>query len=376
MRIGILTLPLHTNYGGILQAYALQTVLERMGHEVMVIDRKRTVKTTWRRDVVSYPYRAFKKFILNKKCKIRWEVSYRNEQSMQMSNIQKFIDKNLHVFHVEDLEDIDEKLFDAIVVGSDQIWRKQYYCTSVNSDISTAFLSFTKRWSLKRIAFSASFGVDDWEYSVEETKRCSEAANLFDSISVRELSAVMLCENHLHRKAVCTLDPTFLLSELDYVQLLDKGNMNNEKRQKQLFVYVLDKTDEKNMLVEKIAKDKDLKVSEFNTTSKDSECGKPCKTVESWIDGIRNSELIVTDSFHACVFSIILHKPFLAVINNGRGASRFNTLISLLGVGENIISDTTMYDETKSYEVNDLAYNNLNILRTQSLDYIKNSLMK
>ena len=152
--------------------------------------------------------------------------------------------------------------------------------------------------------------------------------------------------------------------------------MNNEKRQKQLFVYVLDKTDEKNMLVEKIAKDKDLKVSEFNTTSKDSECVKPCKTVESWIDGIRNSELIVTDSFHACVFSIILHKPFLAVINNGRGASRFNTLISLLGVGENIISDTTMYDETKSYEVNDLAYNNLNILRTQSLDYIKNSLMK
>lgn len=61
MRIGILTLPLHANYGGILQAYALQTVLERMGHEVKVIDRKRTVKTTWKRDVVSYPYRAFKR---------------------------------------------------------------------------------------------------------------------------------------------------------------------------------------------------------------------------------------------------------------------------------------------------------------------------
>lgn len=40
MKIGILTLQLHTNYGGILQAYALQTVLERMGHEVVVLNKR------------------------------------------------------------------------------------------------------------------------------------------------------------------------------------------------------------------------------------------------------------------------------------------------------------------------------------------------
>ena len=363
------------NYGGILQAYALQTVLERMGHEVVVIDRKLTIKSTWRKDILSYPYRAFKKYCLRKNCKIRWEVAYRKEQSLLMSKIQKFIDQNLHVFHVENLEDIHERQFDAIVVGSDQIWRKTYFCASVNSDVSTAFLSFTEGWNIKRIAYSASFGVDAWEYSAEETQRCLEAAKLFDAISVRELSGVRLCQEYLHREAVCTLDPTLLLSDLDYLKLLGKEKVGDEKRQKQLFVYVLDKTEEKRMLVEKIAHDKNLAVSEFDISRKRSVCVEPCNSVESWIDGIRNAELVVTDSFHACIFSIIFHKPLVAVVNNGRGASRFQTLCSLLGVGDNMLSDVTMYDDTKSYAIPDMAYENLQKLREKSLDYLQKSLM-
>ncbi len=40
MKIGILTLPLHTNYGGILQAFALQTVLEHMGYDAVVFQKE------------------------------------------------------------------------------------------------------------------------------------------------------------------------------------------------------------------------------------------------------------------------------------------------------------------------------------------------
>ena len=64
MRIGILTLPLHTNYGGILQAYALQTVLERMGHEVSVITTPNKAKLPVWKWPYSYPKRMIREYIL------------------------------------------------------------------------------------------------------------------------------------------------------------------------------------------------------------------------------------------------------------------------------------------------------------------------
>ena len=71
MRIGILTLPLHTNYGGILQAYALQTVLERMGHSVVVIDKSRYHRISWFKLPFAYFYRAVKKFIFRRRISIK-----------------------------------------------------------------------------------------------------------------------------------------------------------------------------------------------------------------------------------------------------------------------------------------------------------------
>ena len=67
LKIGILTLPLHTNYGGILQAYALQTVLERMGNEVIVLGKKNHAQLPLWKMPLSYSKRILKKYVLGKK---------------------------------------------------------------------------------------------------------------------------------------------------------------------------------------------------------------------------------------------------------------------------------------------------------------------
>ena len=168
MRIGILTLPLHTNYGGILQAYALQTVLERMGHDVCLIEKKRQpLRLPLWKAPLSYGKRIVKN-LTGHPFPIFYEKKMNREEPIVRQNTDKFINKYIKRRIVDDFSDIKETDFDAIVVGSDQIWRPKYF-----QEIEHTFLDFTEGWNIKRIAYAASFGTDKWEYTPEQTERCS-----------------------------------------------------------------------------------------------------------------------------------------------------------------------------------------------------------
>ena len=98
--------------------------------------------------------------------------------------------------------------YDAFIVGSDQVWRPSY-----NQHLEQAFLNFTENWkNVKRIAYAASFGVDNWEFTKKQTKECKRLVQKFDFVSVREDTAVNLCKEHLGIEATHVLDPTLLLS--------------------------------------------------------------------------------------------------------------------------------------------------------------------
>ena len=143
MKIGILTLPLHTNYGGILQAYALQTVLERMGHEVVIFNHERKYRLPLWRLPLSYTKRIIKKYILGRKdTKIFAEQKLRDDYTKISQHTQKFIDTYLHTYNVETFKKLKSTDFDAIVVGSDQVWRPKYFVSLFVDRIENAFLSF------------------------------------------------------------------------------------------------------------------------------------------------------------------------------------------------------------------------------------------
>lgn len=347
MKIGILTLPLHTNYGGILQAYALQTVLERMGLEVDVLNRsqRRTLPSKW---PIVFLKRLIKKYIMRKKIMVFAEI-YHNRYYPELSKYtQPFIDAHINQRLLKSLNEIQEFDYDAIVVGSDQIWSPNCFRNMWGAGMEMAFLGFSKRWNVGRVAYAASFGNDMWSFSQEETEKCKKLVAAFWGVSVREKSGMELCQSYLDTFAELVPDPTLLLDKDDYIRLIEKKDI--KKSTGNLLCYVLDDSNEKRELVKKIAKDRNLVPFKVNSKIEDifapvSERVQP--PVEQWLQGFCDAEFVVTDSFHACVFSVIFGKPFIVYGNKARGLTRFKSLLSILEIEENLITSLSEYSSVR-----------------------------
>lgn len=372
MKIGILTLPLHTNYGGILQAYALQTVLERMGHTVEVVNKSQIQQLPPKWFLVLLK-RIIKKIVLRRKVRVFAE-SYHNKYYPIMSkNTQPFIEKNIKQRVVSSLRVIEKNDYDAIVVGSDQVWRPCCFRSMWKAPMNQAFLEFAKSWRVKRVAYAPSFGSDLWEYNSQETEKCKNLVKLFSVVSVREQSGVSLCKDYLNADAVVVPDPTMLLSKEDYVSLIESSNVSPSSGN--LLCYVLDETPEKKDLIELVSKKKNLRP--FRVNSKIEDTFAPVEErvqppVEQWLRGFYDADFIVTDSFHACVFSIIFEKPFIVYGNASRGMARFESLLSLFGLEKNLITSLSDYKDDCGVKVTSLDV--VNHFREKGLQTLKQGL--
>lgn len=372
MKIGIYTLPLNYNYGGLLQAYALQAVLERMGHEVVVIDRPYIKKV----NIFNHPRELLRrlktKYICNKNIRIFNEsYEYKVYPAIEV-NTRKFINQYIHHITIDNPNLLSKNNFDAIVVGSDQIWRAGILGNSKNR--YNSFLEFAKDWDCKRIAYAPSFGVDTWEYSDDETKVCQRLIKSFDAISVREQSGIKLCKEHLYVDAKRVLDPTLLLTKEDYIKLFHQFTFSNQ-RQEKLMAYILDESDWKMRIVNTCATQ--LNIKAFKVNSKADDIWAPIEEriqppVEDWIRGFRDSDYIVTDSFHACVFSIIFGKPFLVIGNKNRGMTRFISLLEIFGLEDRLV-DSDFNGKLPQSSIED-AQLKLKILSQESIAWLKDAI--
>lgn len=336
MKIAIITLPLIANYGGILQNYALQTVLKRMGHTVETIALPLELQQPWWRKPLAYGKRSIDKFVLHRrKTPVFYEQWYNRTLPALICDMQSFVATHILTRKVNCFSDIKEGEYDAFVVGSDQIWRPAYSYRP----IMNAYLGFAKDWkNIKRVAYAASFGTDRWEYSNLQTRQCTALAALFDGISVREEVAVRLCREHLHCEAVHVLDPTMLLAAEDYVALLKDKKL--EAPRGELLTYVLDETPEKARIIEKVANHYQYDTYRANSRFEDwtaplTERKQPL--VEQWLKDFQDAKFVITDSFHATVFSILFGKPFIVIGNKARGLSRIYSLLKMLGLEGHVV---------------------------------------
>lgn len=373
MKIGILTLPLHTNYGGLLQAYALQTTLERMGHNVAVLDTPKKKKILeW-----GYPLtiikRCINKFLFRKGNKIFYEQWYNKTYPIISKNTQPFIDKNIHRFEISNLQKLPKGEFDAFVVGSDQVWRPIYFTSMYDTRMEQAYLYFAKGWDVKRVAYAASFGTDKWEYTKKQTYSCSQLLRMFNYVSTRESSGVELCKQYLEAEAIQVVDPTMLLGKSDYINLFTSAETPASKGN--LLCYILDESKEKLEIIDYIAKNKNL--TPFKTNSKVGDTNLPLEKriqppVESWLRGFHDAEFVVTDSFHACVFSIIFQKPFIVIGNKKRGLARFLSLLETFDLAECIA------ENLESVKFIDIDWNKVSSIldqkREEAITFLSNAL--
>lgn len=371
MRIGILTLPLHTNYGGILQAYALQTVLERLGHEVVVIDISRKHSLPFHKALLAYPKRTISRYVLGRKFVMVRAEKYANYvDRVKRRNTQMFINKYVHCLEIKTVAQLNEKDYDAIVVGSDQIWRPQYA-----PGIEHSYLDFAEDWNIKRIAYAPSFGVDNWEYNELQTEHCKKLLEKFDAVSVREKSGVELCRKYLYHDALWVLDPTMLLQADDYIKLFDSIG-KTERKEEIIFNYVLDPTEETESLTRWLASALGLKVIRANSRAEDSTAPLEERIqppVEQWLKDLANAKFVITDSFHACVFSILFKKQFLVVANSYRGVARIDSLLGYLGLKNRIVRDAPMVNMLVDIDY-DVVYKKLDAMRERSMDFLENAL--
>ena len=376
MKIGILTLPLHTNYGGILQAYALQTVLERMGHEVVVFDtlKKNFLPPLWKLPL-SFAKRIVLKF-LGKTNRVFIERYNNKVRSVITQHIQPFVDTYIHRKVIHSFKDLKQEDYDAIIVGSDQVWRIIYFPGLwLGQQIENAYLDFAKNWNIKRIAYAASFGTENWEYDEEQTKKCKNLLHKFDAVSTREVDGVKLCKAKFEVDAHHVLDPTMLLSMDDYMALFQKAN--TPKSEGTLLNYVLDETEEIDYLINKVATDKHLVPFAVNNPFEYDD-SKPLQqrikpSVETWLRGFYDADFVITDSFHACVFSIIFKKQFVVVGNKDRGMSRFESLLKLFGLEDRLVDvhcDVSILQQIDY----DNVYSIYDKLKESSMIYLSGSL--
>lgn len=373
MKVGVITLPLHNNFGGILQAYTLQKVLRDLGHNAVLIDKSRYVSLgPWYIKYPIYIKNAILKFIMRQKVEVRPDVEINKIPKTIAQHTEPFINKYIKRIYTKDFSNIKKNKFDAFIIGSDQVWRPRYF----GQRIENAYLDFAKEWNVKRIAYAASFGAEEWEYTNEQTCTCSELLKIFNAVSVRESLAVEFCKERLGVKVEHVLDPTMLLTKENYINLFNVAGITQSEGD--LFCYILDNNPENSNIIESIARERNL--NPFYVNSRYEDPNAPLEEriqqpVEKWLRAFYDAEFVITDSFHACVFSIIFNKPFIVFGNKERGMARFESLLNMFGLEDRLVSSL---NETKTVLEKPIDWDRVNNihkrLKKESLFFLKKNL--
>ncbi len=357
MRIGIVTQPLEMNYGGILQNWALQQVLKSMGHDPITIDAYQRYTTP--HYVVNWT-RTFLKRLLGKNVYLpkRYKGALRGQLMGQF--IEENINKTDVMWNYRN-DTVRRYNLDAIVVGSDQVWRAEYN----SGHLKDMYLHFASGRPIKKIAYAASFGVDQWDYTQEQTAQCSSLAQEMNAISVREESGVALCREYLGVKAQCVLDPTLLLDAQGYETIIDQNWTADEPY---LAVYCLDITPEKKAFFNNLAAERGLVVRYFSS-------GWNARlTVQQWLAMLRKATVVVTDSFHGTVFSILFHRDFFTLGNPERGNTRMAGLLEKLGLQHRLLTELNA-DTSRATDIDWMdVETRLEAQRNHSVSFLKSAL--
>lgn len=256
--------------------------------------------------------------------------------------------------------------YDYFVTGSDQVWNPLF-----NFIGNREFLTFAK--PQQRVAYAASIGINELPLKYVESYR--ERLSSFRAISVREDSGAKIIEKLIGQEVPVLLDPTMLLDKKDWIEVSRKSKY--QPKNKYIFKYILGNNNEQyDEWINKIARENQWEIFELNDV--DNGDDKAIGPAE-FIDLIKNSELVCTDSFHGTVFSILFEKKFITFDRSiqegfGKMSSRLDTLLKLFDMERYRI---TKVDDIKSFNFEYNFENINNILmkeRKKSEMFIKKAL--
>lgn len=332
----IITLNGYFNYGNIIQRFALQEFLRQKGY-----------------NFISYATES---------------LELEGEELRRFQYTSEFM--RTHI--VRKRFDPSERL-STYIVGSDQVWRNWGYA-DVTSQLGYFFLDFLEDSNAKRIAYAASFGQDNLKDAWIDRNFVNYAqplVNKFDSISVREDSGADVLHEAWGVKAKKVLDPTMLLTSKDYSRLIRKAPYILDDVGG-IFTYILTSSKNKSNIIDTFAEQSSLSVSGISFENDEVQ-----PSVEQWLKGFRDAELVLTDSFHGAVFSIINNTPFVVIENANGGVARITSLMKVFGIeGRLLAEDGTSVVDFENLEPIDWIKVNtrLNEMRAESSDWLVNAI--
>jgi Polysaccharide pyruvyl transferase. len=371
MKIGIITYPPRFNYGAILQSYALEKVLARLGHDAWIVQSKPQSKLLTFNLLIKYFGRIIKRYILKKGNTVLKESENNEDFKVITQRTWKFVETHTKQYYTTKDFIIKRGDFDCLVVGSDQIWRAKYF-----PNIERNYLDYASGWKIKKIAYAPSFGVDNWEYSDKQTAHCKKLIKNFLAVSVREESGILLAKEHFGIDAEFVLDPTMLLSKEDYIKIIKEEHDYDINLA--LSSYVLDEDENNHNLLSYIAKDKNMDI--FKMIGDPTRIHVPAEhkilpSFGTWLNMFNRSKFLFTDSFHGTVFAIIFNLPFVVYGNTERGLSRINSLLHLFNLENRLINTIEDYDKIKNTIID---WHNVNIIKEgmvkQSISFLTKAL--
>lgn len=282
------------NYGANLTAYALQEILKNLNYNP---------------ELVNNAFQVTKKKSKSKNCSIKFWNKYLNTSPN----------------FINDVNSLNNEA-DKFIVGSDQVFRPIY----TGHKLKEYLLDFVKPDS-KKIAFSASFGVDKEKFLEENTpetiQNMKDSLQSFDSVSVRENVGVDICRDIMGIEAEWIIDPVFILDKSYYDKLITNATIDYSNK---IVSYVLDPNKEYYSSRKYLEKQYNTKIVELANSN---------TSVENWLAAIKNCKFLVTDSFHGASFAIMFNKPFIVCLaNSGMAYTRFESILSLLSIENRCIN--------------------------------------
>lgn len=368
--IGIITIHKINNYGSVFQAYALQKVCEDLGFKAEIID-------------YNFPndFHSFNKYLENNDSQPnepKWiKLLYALDLKRQHKGIRYFVSKYEHLtskqYNSPSELEIGAPRYDVYITGSDQLWNPRH----CNGD-PAFMLHFAPEGALK-ISYAASIGTNTIPQELQPLYK--ELLSRYEHIAVRENSGVEVIKKVVNKEATVVLDPTLLLNREQWNQI---AAPKRQFKKKYILCYFLNYTFNAFPYVDQLAEymQKQTGYEIVRVARPPHRLGMPHThykvgaSPEEFLALVRDAEMVLTTSFHGTAFAVNYGKPVFTVVQDRNASdSRQVSLMHNLGLDDQILSvkDSMPVQSRFTYdEKSEQA--RLDILRQQSIDYLKRAL--
>ncbi len=376
LKIGLITYSNTKNYGGILQAYALYQVLDNFGHDVEFINYIPTRCNIDDKKVCVQNYTSKSKLWgMNAITKGIWGIFFYPNYKKGYLKFTQFIEKDCKqtkkYYNSQQLEN-DPPCEDLFITGSDQVWNSQFlYSDRIDKPY---YLNFTDKY---KISYASSFGASSIPQSQQEDVK--ELLSKYKAISVREESGQKILED-LGIQSDVTVDPTLLCDK----NIWEKSANETVEYKNYILLYQIKYNDQTLQTAQEFAEKtgKKLVIVSLNSKDKFSKMKNLIilPSVNMWLSLIKNADIVITDSFHACIFSIHFKTKF--IVNSGarKGMStRIDNLLKMVDLKQRDVEDFTTVNVLSVFnkEIDwEKTVNLINIQKEKSENWLKNNLAK